>query len=297
MSRPEDLLPPDLFYNDTESAKYTTSSRIRQIQASMTDRALELLNLSEPSFILDLGCGSGLSGEILSQNGHTWVGMDISPSMLDIALQRQQQSSYRNNGHANGMNEDESDDNDEPDGADGDLFLADMGQGLPFRPGSFDAAISISALQWLCNVEQTSQHSADARLRRFFDSLYVALKRGGRAVCQFYPKNDAQRNMISQAAVRAGFGAGILEDDGGTKNVKVYLVLSVGGGDITGVVEGWEGVDVEDGRGIREAKMKNGTPKKGSKAWVMSKKEKMRAKGKVVKGDSKYTGRNRGPKF
>lgn len=297
MSRPEDLLPPDLFYNDTESAKYTTSSRIRQIQASMTDRALELLNLSEPSFILDLGCGSGLSGEILSQNGHTWVGMDISPSMLDIALQRQQQSSYRNNVHTNGINENESDDNDEPDGADGDLFLADMGQGLPFRPGSFDAAISISALQWLCNVEQTSQHSADARLRRFFDSLYVALKRGGKAVCQFYPKNDAQRNMISQAAVRAGFGAGILEDDGGTKNVKVYLVLSVGGGDITGVVEGWEGVDVEDGRKIREAKMKNGTPKKGSKAWVMSKKEKMRAKGKVVKGDSKYTGRSRGPKF
>ena len=111
------------------------------------------------------------------------------------------------------------------DGGDGDLFLADMGQGLPFRPGTFDAAISISALQWLCNAE-TSNISAEGRLKRFFDTLYVALKRGGKAVCQFYPKNDIQRNMISQAAVRAGFGAGILEDDGGTKNVKVYLVLS-----------------------------------------------------------------------
>lgn len=323
MSRPEDLLPPDLFYNDTESAKYTTSSRIQQIQASMTNRALDLLNLSDPSFILDCGCGSGLSGEILSQAGHTWVGMDISPSMLDIALQRQQQrdqQSQMSNSRNGSMQTDESHDEDQDEddsmdeesdsnssaaipGPDGDLLLTDLGQGVPFRPGSFDAAISISALQWLCNVEtttQTSQQTAESRLRRYFDTLYVALRRGGKAVIQFYPRNETQRNMISQAAIRAGFGAGLLEDDGGTKNVKVYLVLSVGGGDITGVVEGWEGVDVEDGRRVREAKLKNGgkSPgKKGGKAWVMNKKDKMRAKGKVVKGDSKYTGRSRGPKF
>src|SRR6056300_1604234 len=32
----------------------------------------------------------------------------------------------------------------------GDLLHHDMGTGLPFRPASFDACISISALQWLC---------------------------------------------------------------------------------------------------------------------------------------------------
>jgi len=273
MSRPEDLLPPDLFYNDTESAKYTTSSRIRAIQASMTNRALELLQLDDPSFILDIGCGSGLSGEILSEDGHTWVGMDISPSMLDIALQRED--------------------------VDGDLFLADMGQGLPFRPGTFDAAISISAVQWLCNAE-TSDVSVEGRLRRFFDGLYACLKRGGKAVCQFYPKNETQRTMISSAAVRAGFGAGLLEDDGGTKNVKTYLVLSVGGSDITTAVRGMEGVDVEDGRNMRNAmqgKRKRGAEVKGSKAWVVKKKEQMRNKGKVVKSDSKYTGRKRRTAF
>lgn len=272
MSRPEDLLPPDLFYNDTESAKYTTSSRIKSIQASMTHRALELLDLAQPSFILDIGCGSGLSGEILSEDEHVWVGMDIAPSMLDIALQRE---------------------------VDGDLFLADMGQGIPFRAGAFDAAVSISAIQWLCNAE-TSGVSPEGRLRRFFDGLYASLRRGGRAVCQFYPKNVQQRTMISQAAIRAGFGAGILEDDGGTKNVKTYLVLSVGGPDITGTVSKMEGVDIEDGRNIREAmnkKGKRGQVVKGSKAWVHQKKDKMRNKGKVVKADSKYTGRNRGPKF
>jgi len=99
--------------------------------------------------------------------------------------------------------------------------------------------------------------------------------------------------------MRAGFGAGILEDDGGTKNVKTYLVLRVGGGDITGAVAGMEGVEVEDGRRVREA-MQKGRRRddvKGSKAWVMRKKDKMRNKGKMVKTDSKYTGRRRGPKF
>lgn len=50
----------------------------------MTARALELLALpdDEPAFLLDIGSGSGLSGEMLDQDGHVWVGCDIAPSML-----------------------------------------------------------------------------------------------------------------------------------------------------------------------------------------------------------------------
>ncbi|KAK5110859.1 hypothetical protein LTR62_005570 [Meristemomyces frigidus] len=270
--RPEDTLPPDLYYDDNESRKYTTSSRIRNIQADMTNRALELLDLQQPSFILDVGCGSGLSGEILSndQDGpHTWVGMDISSSMLAQALERD---------------------------VEGDMLLADIGQGVPFRAGSFDAAISISAIQWLCNAE-TSDVSPEGRLKRFFDGLYASLRRGGKAVCQFYPKNSQQRSLISNAAIKAGFGAGILEDDPETKNVKVYLVLSVGGGDVTGAVSGMENVDVMDTRRKERKRGKDVQGKKGGKAWILRKKEQMEAKGKVVKASSKYTGRRRKTAF
>ena len=31
-----------------------------------------------------IGCGSGLSGETLSENGHQWIGLDISESMLSM---------------------------------------------------------------------------------------------------------------------------------------------------------------------------------------------------------------------
>lgn len=37
-------------------------------------------------FLLLLGCGSGLSGETLSENGHHWIGFDISQSMLGLLI-------------------------------------------------------------------------------------------------------------------------------------------------------------------------------------------------------------------
>lgn len=51
--------------------------------------------------------------------------MDISESMLDVARDRE---------------------------VEGDLCLHDLGDGLPLRTGTFDGAISISAVQWLCNA-------------------------------------------------------------------------------------------------------------------------------------------------
>lgn len=115
-----------LYYNDREAEKYTSSSRVIHIQREMAERALELLNFPpgvSGKCVLDVGCGSGLSGEVLNEAGHIWVGTDISQDMLSIGVDR---------------------------GTEGDMTLHDMGQGLPFRHGVFDGVMSISALQWLC---------------------------------------------------------------------------------------------------------------------------------------------------
>ena len=55
-----------------------------EVQEKCSERAVELLALPDdtPALLLDLGCGSGLSGEVLANQGHMWVGMDISPAML-----------------------------------------------------------------------------------------------------------------------------------------------------------------------------------------------------------------------
>ncbi|KAN0063408.1 18S rRNA (guanine1575-N7)-methyltransferase [Thecaphora frezii] len=205
MSRPEHLAPPEIFYGDDEAAKYTANTRVQTIQAEMTERALELLMLPEhrkPALLLDIGCGSGLSGEILTEHGHEWIGMDIAPSMLEVALERE---------------------------TEGDVMLADVGQGCGFRAGSFDGAISISVLQWLCNADSTS-HSPAARLSTFFQTLYSSLSRGSRAVFQFYPESDEQVTFIMSFATKAGFGGGLVVDfPNSRKAKKFYLVLWVGG--------------------------------------------------------------------
>ncbi|KAJ2393548.1 18S rRNA (guanine1575-N7)-methyltransferase [Coemansia sp. RSA 2603] len=203
MSRPEHIAPPELFYGDTEAKKYTSNTRIASIQAEMTLRAVELLNLPDdgPYYLLDIGCGSGLSGEILDEDGHLWAGMDIAPAMLDIAVEKD---------------------------VEGDLFLQDIGQGMGFRPGTFDGAISVSVIQWLCNADK-SENKPRYRLQRFFSTLFMSLQRGARAVFQFYPESDMQVEMIMGIAMKCGFTGGLVVDYPNSKKArKFYLCLFAG---------------------------------------------------------------------
>lgn len=272
MSRPEHLAPPEIFYNESEAKKYTQNSRIIEIQEQMSERAIELLLLPEdsPSFILDIGCGSGLSGSVLEENGHFWVGMDISTAMLDVALERE---------------------------VEGDLVLSDMGQGCPFRAGAFDGAISISALQWLCNADK-SHHKPVQRLYKFFSSLYACLSRSARAVLQFYPENGDQMELVTTQAMKAGFYGGVVIDyPNSTKAKKYFLVLMTGGN-----VPLPKGLGTESAsEGVSYAKrdrLKNrGKPLKSVKNWIQDKKERRRRQGKEVRADSKFTGRKRCGKF
>ena len=162
------------------------SNHIIEVQTKLTERALELLALPDDQacFLLDIGCGSGLSGQCLSDNGHYWTGLDISSPMLDVAVDSE---------------------------VEGDLILGDMGQGMPFRAGSFDGAISISAIQWLCNVDKKS-HNPIKRMAKFFTTLYAVLARGSRAVFQLYPETPDQLELLTQQAMKAGFTGGVIVD-------------------------------------------------------------------------------------
>lgn len=204
MSRPELTGHASNFYNSKEAKKYDSSSRMIGVQREITERAIELLRLpplsEKPSLVLDVGCGSGLSGKVLEEQGHVWVGCDVSRDMLEVANERIERK------REDAINGDGSDDDDDDmDGGDsgsdknkassGDLMHHDMGAGLPFRPATFDACISISALQWLC-YSNTKAQIPKKRLTRFFSSLYQVLRRGGRAVLQFYPENADQVSQV-----------------------------------------------------------------------------------------------------
>ncbi|XP_065663462.1 probable 18S rRNA (guanine-N(7))-methyltransferase isoform X2 [Hydra vulgaris] len=273
--RPEHLAPPEVFYNEIEAKKYTSNTRMIEIQNQMTERALELLNLpaDEPCFLLDVGCGSGLSGEVLTENGHYWIGFDISKSMLEIACEREVK---------------------------GDLLELDAGMGVPFKPGSFDACVSISALQWLCNADK-KWHNPIKRLQTFFSSLYSVLVRGGKAVFQFYPDSPDQVELITLQAMKSGFTGGVVVDYPNSSRAKKMFLCLFAGVNMTklpqalGTDDSSTTIDYTNSR--QSNKFMIGKPAKKSKAWIVQKKDRRKRQGKDVRADSKYSGRKRKPQF
>uniref|UniRef100_A0AAX7UM94 18S rRNA (guanine-N(7))-methyltransferase n=1 Tax=Astatotilapia calliptera TaxID=8154 RepID=A0AAX7UM94_ASTCA len=270
--RPEHSAPPDVFYNEEEAKKYSQNSRMIEIQTQMSERAVELLSLPEgqPCFLLDVGCGSGLSGDYLSEEGHYWVGVDISTAMLDVALDRE---------------------------VEGDLVLGDMGHGMPFRPGTFDGCVSISALQWLCNADKRT-HSPPKRLYTFFSTLYSCLSRGSRAVFQLYPENSEQLELITTQAMKAGFSGGMVVDyPNSAKAKKFFLCLFAGVAGVLPKVR--KAVDVVGCCLLFECRFRNmkGKSLKKGRDWILEKKERRRRQGREVRADTKYTGRKRRPHF
>jgi 18S rRNA (guanine1575-N7)-methyltransferase len=317
------------------------------VQREITLRAIELLLLpsDQTALVLDVGCGSGLSGQVLEERGHVWVGCDVSRDMLQVAHERMEDS-YRMNEDddddvnvgrkKNAMRDDNDDDDDDDDdvsdsdGGDdennrigrpsrGDLMHHDMGTGLPFRPATFDACISISALQWLCYSNSASQNPK-RRLIRFFSGLYSILKKSARAVLQFYPETAEQAVLISECATAVGFGGGIVVDyPNSAKAKKHYLVLSCDRtskkqqlpAGLTGtsaadlmeeVNNGPSHVRVSRQQQQQQQEGKKAKPirkKKGvkTKEWILHKKDAQRKKGKAVRPDTKYTARRRPTKF
>eukprot|EP00756_Hemistasia_phaeocysticola_P024242 Hpha_TRINITY_DN15936_c2_g3::TRINITY_DN15936_c2_g3_i3::g.75139::m.75139/K19306/BUD23; 18S rRNA (guanine1575-N7)-methyltransferase len=200
--RPEEYAPPEIFYNEDGAAKYVRSSRMSDIQTKLSMRCIELLNLpaEESCLILDIGSGAGLSGAALETMGHHFIGTDISRPMLEEAIEV----------------------------VEGDVIQHDMGTGLPFRAGVFDAAISVSALQWLCCAHR-KDHLPHKRLRLFFASLYKVLRRGARAVLQFYPADARQASMIVHFATKAGFSGGLVVDFPHSTRAKKYFLVLLSG--------------------------------------------------------------------
>lgn len=203
LTRPELCTAPELYYNDAESTRYHNHKHTVKIQEQIARRCIELLHISDiqSQLVLDIGCGSGISGNILTQECINWVGVDISPSMLSLAKDEYPITP--------------------------EVIMHDIGQNLGVRCAVFDAVISCSVLQWLCYSYQ-KDHIPYKRIYCFFTWLRECLSSSGKACLQFYPENQQQIDIIIECAKRNGFTGGLVQDNIGTKLEKVFLVLSRG---------------------------------------------------------------------
>jgi len=181
----------DVYYDRVTTDRYTEHNALTQRE--LTTRCLDLLCLDKSAggkdeVLLDLGCGSGLSGETLATNGHRgWVGCDASAAMLERATRSRTPFT--------------DEDADVTHGADtkienpslGAVVRCDFAQGLPFRGNCFDGIVSVSAAQWLCAGQE--EELSGKKLSRFFQSVTRILKPNKTAALQVYPK-DVQETFL-----------------------------------------------------------------------------------------------------
>ncbi len=195
--RPEELFENVKDYFNSENIKkYAKSKSMMRIQEKITMRALELLEIRSSKIrILDAGCGPGFAALYLKEIGFEIVALDIISDFLICY----------NLTEVNPL-------------------VADMCY-LPFKPNSFDAIISISALQWI--FRDIYNKKMEALLIKLTKSFYKTLKNNSKAVIQFYPKNNEIMEKIGNLFIsNTNFkGNFIIDNPNNAKKRKIFLLL------------------------------------------------------------------------
>jgi 18S rRNA (guanine1575-N7)-methyltransferase len=198
--RPEELFDKVSDYFKGEILKnYAQSKSMMHIQEKITIRSLELLNLkSKKGLILDAGCGPGFTSIYLKQIGYNVVAVDIISKFLYFYDIKE-------------LNP----------------LVADMSF-LPFQPNTFDAIISISALQWI--YRELENEIMEYNLINLAKCISNVLKPNSKAIFQFYPKNNSIMEAIGNTFIKNTnlFGNFIIDNPDNAKKRKIFLLLHKG---------------------------------------------------------------------
>lgn len=190
--RPEEELgDPNLYYSDEVVEKYCKSGGMRRAQEKIAMRVVELLQergIDEGSNLLDLGCGPGYTMEVYADEGYDVMGVDLMANMVE-------------NAKAKGF----------------DVHHGDMRNFKKLKLGKFDAVVSVSALQWIKDLDE---------IKKVAEGIYSVLNKGGLMVVQFYPKSEQELKEIAHVFAVNGFsGKLIVDSPEKLKNRLIFLVM------------------------------------------------------------------------
>ena len=170
-----------------------------RIQGELIKKLFELMDVNQNvSLMLDAGCGNGESLIIPECEKFHVIGVDHDIAALSAVHERAQRASMPVDNVS--------------------VVRLDLDDGLCFRENSFDLAISVSFLQWLC------VKSSDSVLK-FFYFLSLVLIHNGSAGIQFYPRNiDDIIKVVSTAEVYFK-GALVSDFPHSNRGRKLFLIL------------------------------------------------------------------------
>lgn len=183
--------------------KKTTISCIKYLYDEKLDQIGEHDSLpEETSLILDMGCGTGFSSEILVSQGFKVVAVDILQDMIYNAKQKK------------GMYEEyESIE----------LVLADINY-LPFRNSVFKLTLSVSAYNFIIHGLKNFKEQKN-RVHNTARRIHDILKRNGRIVIEFYPANDQELELFSSSFTKNGFAGYFIKQRENQQTGQTYLLL------------------------------------------------------------------------
>jgi len=196
--RPEEIYETvSDYYQGYILSSYAKSKSMMRIQERITIRALEILDLkSNEILILDAGCGPGFASIYLKEIGYNVVALDLISDFLY----------FYNIEDVNPL-------------------AADMCF-LPFKPNTFDAIISISALQWIYRGFRNKK--MQSKLENLANDINTVLKPKAKAIFQFYPKNNLIMKEIGKILIKNTNlrGTFIIDNPNNQKKRKIFLLLN-----------------------------------------------------------------------
>ncbi|TET58720.1 MAG: class I SAM-dependent methyltransferase [Promethearchaeota archaeon] len=172
------------------------------IDEKLNDREDGVIEMGVSPLILDLGCGSGFSSEILIENGFRVIGIDILEDMLSKAGEKK---------------------NNFKDYKALELVLADINY-LPIKPNSVDHIISISSYNFIIH----GMENYGEKVKLTYDTakyLHKILKEKGRVIIEFYPKDDKELKMFNKSFINNGFSGFMVKQNPKQKSGQTYLLL------------------------------------------------------------------------
>lgn len=202
---------PDSYIGDAAD-EYDNLRWMERNQKETAERCIEYLHdekLGENnikyeghSLILDLGCGTGYSSEVLIENGFRVIGVDVLDEMILKAGKKKKEHDY----------------------IDLDLIMADINN-LPFRYNTIDHAISISAYNFITHGI-FDQKAKNQRVNDTARDLCKILKTSGRLIIEFYPQDDKELDMFSTSFTKNGFEGFMIKENPNQKSGQTFLLLS-----------------------------------------------------------------------